>query len=840
MRYKMKKQFLFLGTIIFFISVYLPLVCKAQLKAVIYDFEGLDIGQVDLPEGDYRQYDLQTFVSSNPLGESQMLGQQVLRLDLNWKIGKGVFGKGISKFIELNAKEDYFNFYIYNPIINSSNANIQISITEDDNKNNIWEDKYDDRWKKTVSISPSEKWQLISIPIKDFVDNNLGGNGVFDAAFSNQAGKIFNIQFNFLQNLNIDVSARFYLDMICFSEGVLPTGNSILNYPNSIQHGKCLLGSFNSNSDPQNTAAVVEGLFPYDSLKKLKYIHYFIPFSDDGNTFANKLPGQEVPQILKNGYTPIITWEPLYSHLDRLNSSQPKLNDFVLGKFNSYIDAFGDKLKSFNDTIIIRFMHEFEGDWYPWALANNNQDPTLFINVFRNVVDRIKARGAHKIKWMWCINGATYHPVMSYNWVVGAYPGDAYVDIVACEAYNLSITGTPPWRSFRAAFAEPYYYLRKYFPQKPLFICETGCRERDVTENPTSQTKAKWIEQMDKEIQSNFRDINALILFNKKKSQDYTINSSPQSLSSFESNVWNDDYYFKNPTLAEIKGNLKMEVWNNVLGSNISYIPVNSSPSSISLLNKFEAPRDVGDNFGRRISGYIYPPFNGNYVFWISGNNKCDLFLSKDEQALNKSKIAWVSDWTNYREINKYSSQQSVPVYLQAGKKYYVEALHKEELLGDHISVGWKIPGDIFEMPIPGNRLSTMIPSNGLNYYVHNYNSENQVLNNKYSDDTSAVFNSVSSINIKQIDEISELKIFPNPNNGNFTLKACFLNLQQSIQMTFFDPLGKVIQQKMISSSNGCISEIIHLTENSQIGLYILTLKIGDKEQSIRVLISNN
>ncbi|MBA3971811.1 MAG: T9SS type A sorting domain-containing protein, partial [Bacteroidetes bacterium] len=214
-------------------------------------------------------------------------------------------------------------------------------------------------------------------------------------------------------------------------------------------------------------------------------------------------------------------------------------------RFDSYIDAFGDKLKSYNDTIIIRFMHEFEGDWYPWSLAHNNQDPELYKSVFRKFVNRIRARGASKVQWMWCVNGPTYHPVLSYNWIISAYPGDSYVDYVASEAYNLSISGIPYWRSFRAGMAEPYYYLRKYFPHKPLFICENGCRERYSSENSSSQTKAQWLANMDKELQTNFKNVNALIFFNISKSQDYRINSSSPTLNAVQTNIWNDPYYFK-------------------------------------------------------------------------------------------------------------------------------------------------------------------------------------------------------------------------------------------------------------------------------------------------------
>jgi hypothetical protein len=98
--------------------------------------------------------------------------------------------------------------------------------------------------------------------------------------------------------------------------------------------------------------------------------------------------------------------------------------------------------------------------------------------------------------------------------------------------------------------AEPYYYLKKYFPNKVLYICENGCRERYSGEDPTGQSKAEWIAQMDKELQSFFPKVRALLFFSKDKVHDYRINSSGSSLNAVENNIWNDDYYFRKTSIG--------------------------------------------------------------------------------------------------------------------------------------------------------------------------------------------------------------------------------------------------------------------------------------------------
>src|ERR1700747_3530138 len=76
------------------------------LKSVVYDFDGLDIGQTDLPEGDYCSNDLTYEVSANPLSANDMLSDRVLKLNLNWTSQQETFGRGISRYIEFNPAQD--------------------------------------------------------------------------------------------------------------------------------------------------------------------------------------------------------------------------------------------------------------------------------------------------------------------------------------------------------------------------------------------------------------------------------------------------------------------------------------------------------------------------------------------------------------------------------------------------------------------------------------------------------------------------------------------------------------------------------------------------------------
>jgi hypothetical protein len=152
-------------------------------------------------------------------------------------------------------------------------------------------------------------------------------------------------------------------------------------------------------------------------------------------------------------------------------------------------------------------------------------------------------------------------------------------------------------------------------------------------------------------------------------------------------------------------GKIKWEVWNNISGTDISSIPVNSQPNYTTNLTNFETPQYFANNYASRVRGHICVPVSGNYIFWISSDDKSELWLSTDENPAHKVKIAYLIDATPYHNWGKYNTQKSAPINLQAGHKYYIEALHKEGGGNDFVSVGWQLPNGVLERPIPGSRL---------------------------------------------------------------------------------------------------------------------------------------
>jgi len=154
----------------------------------------------------------------------------------------------------------------------------------------------------------------------------------------------------------------------------------------------------------------------------------------------------------------------------------------------------------------------------------------------------------------------------------------------------------------------------------------------------------------------------------------------------------------------DCEGYISYERWDDVTGDAVDLIPVNTMPDLVSTLDILESPKNIGDDYGTRLRGYLCAPYTGEYQFYLAGDDGCQLWLSNGRDKNDKELIAEVDGWTHYRDWSTFDSQQSKIINLKGGEKYYIEVLHKEFVGEDHVSVRWVGPNHMDDI-IPGRFL---------------------------------------------------------------------------------------------------------------------------------------
>jgi hypothetical protein len=252
-------------------------------------------------------------------------------------------------------------------------------------------------------------------------------------------------------------------------------------------------------------------------------------------------------------------------------------------------------------------------------------------------------------------------------------------------------------------------------------------------------------------------------------------------------------------------GTISRQVWTSIAGTAVSAIPLGTAPNSTTTLTSFEAPSGQGDNYGQRISGYLCVPATASYTFYIAADDNAELWLSTDEDPTKKVRIAHITgtgsgSWTGIRQWTKFLSQKSASIALQAGRKYYIEALHKESLYGDNLAVGWQSsPTSPIEV-IPGANLSPYLPTSAARMAAR-----------------------------EELTESFTSEVYPNPFDDKLTIQT---QAEGTLQVSLLDALGRNVYQ---ATHQNQASELVIDLSKAQLkaGMYLLQLQTTDGKRHI-------
>jgi hypothetical protein len=268
--------------------------------------------------------------------------------------------------------------------------------------------------------------------------------------------------------------------------------------------------------------------------------------------------------VYELGAVPMVTWEPWDPGKDANTLKNPerqpayRLANINSGKFDPYIRSFARAVKSVRGPVMIRLMHEMNGDWYPWSGTANGNSPGEFVTAWRHVHDIFEAEGATNVTWVWSINHESV-PGTSRNAYSVYYPGDSYVDWVSISGFNWG-TSSPGtlWHPLDYWYNKPMAYLAT--TGKPIIVSEFASVEN-------GGDKAAWITDAYQRFRSQYPGVKAVVYYDKREwqagsIQDWRIATSKASRTAFRSAV-DDPFYRGAPTktLADWTASLSAGNW---------------------------------------------------------------------------------------------------------------------------------------------------------------------------------------------------------------------------------------------------------------------------------------
>ena len=192
--------------------------------------------------------------------------------------------------------------------------------------------------------------------------------------------------------------------------------------------------------------------------RKLAIDHRYVDWG------ATWWPGDNESWDLQNGRYPMLSigGDSTFPGLDAINN----------GSQDAYIAGRADAIKALGGKVFLRPWWEMNANWYPWGGPSNNtpettDGPTKYVLAWRRLHDIFIARGATNAIWVWSPN-CDSSPADAWNNFINYYPGDGYVDWVACDGFNWGTTQSwSSWQQWSYVFGNSWNGQTRSHGQKP-------------------------------------------------------------------------------------------------------------------------------------------------------------------------------------------------------------------------------------------------------------------------------------------------------------------------------------------------------------------------------------
>lgn len=225
-------------------------------------------------------------------------------------------------------------------------------------------------------------------------------------------------------------------------------------------------------------------------------------------------------EIRARGMDPMVSLEPWSWRSTWGDSTLPAytLASVHKGRHDAALLQIARTISRYDRLGYLRFAHEMNGWWYPWAESQNGNVPGDYTRAWRHVHRLFRSAGATHARVVWSVNAvsgsAREVPLERL------YPGDDYVDLVRMTAYGHGPSA--------ADSLDPTYRRLTGLTSRSVLITETGA---------DGPARADWVASFGDYLAAYDR-IRGFVWFNTTPdstgaSGDYRFNATPTSARAF-------------------------------------------------------------------------------------------------------------------------------------------------------------------------------------------------------------------------------------------------------------------------------------------------------------------
>jgi hypothetical protein len=159
---------------------------------------------------------------------------------------------------------------------------------------------------------------------------------------------------------------------------------------------------------------------------------------------------------------------------------QGTLGDGATGSYDAYYVSLARALVAAGEgNSYLRLGWEFDGNWFSWQALTPAAESS-YANYFRQIVTAMRSVAGEDFQFVWNPDASAF--TNSGYSVAAAYPGNAYVNVIGIDLYDMSwvspLTPTNVW----SAMTLPALTAADNFAKaqgKPMAVCEWGVLFRD-------------------------------------------------------------------------------------------------------------------------------------------------------------------------------------------------------------------------------------------------------------------------------------------------------------------------------------------------------------------------